>query len=150
MKLVVALAATAMIAAPGIAAAKTKHVSIQLDGWCNKLDISTNLAKSVSVALENDGVDNCDQFFGIGLLGHAPGFKKNVTFTGHYLTQGDDPGVYMTIFQYPFVTGGNWWQYVTYDGLTTTLFKTGTYSVIGTPGARTYGRNEHLRSVRSH
>lgn len=123
MKHVLIVAAAALVALPGAAAAKTKTTTIAFDGYC---DVVTINVTGSAVA----GKDACAGGFGGGLIARRAGGKAivaGVQFSPY-------PG-YQFVLQlsYPLVTGGSWTLSYTTDGASLNPYESGTYTVQAPP-----------------
>lgn len=129
-KLLVALAAAAIVAVPASSAlAKGKPVNITLDGFCDSFTV-TNSGGVSSIA---DDPNTCTTWYGVGLQGKLKADGKTVSFG--MITPGEPSTSYYVTFSYPYVTGGTFKMYITNDGLNGDGFLalTDTYTVGGTP-----------------
>lgn len=125
-RLVVCSIAALAISASG-AMAKTKTVTISLDGSC---DVFTITADGPNVGLSSTNA-NCDPGFGSGYIGKV---KKHGNFADLGVIFYGDPSSHWVVgLQYPLVTGGAFTFGFTTDGINIgNDILTGTYTVEGT------------------
>lgn len=127
-KLLVALAAAAIVAVPA-SGAMAKSVHVTLDGFCDSFTITTSNGVS-SIA---DDPSTCTTWYGVGTQGKLKLDGKTVSYG--MITPGEPSTSYYVTFSYPYVTGGTFKMYITNDGLNGDGFLalTDTYTVGGTP-----------------
>jgi len=124
MKTYLALAAAALLAMGGTAAAKTKTSVISLDGHCDV--ITLNVDKSL---VTGAGDPNCATEYGAGMIGKVKGFGKSIVAG---VQTPNAPGAQFVLqISYPLVTGGGWNLYITTDGVSIQQIESGTYTVEG-------------------
>jgi hypothetical protein len=122
MRIVMALALMALVAATGTASAKTKTTMISLDGDCDVLTV--NVAKPQVYGTD---LAQCGGAYGAGLIGSVKG-SGDSAIVG--VQSAEEPGVQLVFqLQYPFKTGGAWTLYETTDGTSMTELENGTYTV---------------------
>jgi len=127
MKRIVLCSALALALSAGGAAAKTKSVTITLDGSCDTFLITSD---GTNVALSSTQ-QNCDPGIGSGYIGKVKNHGK-IAGVGAILN-GDVNDHWSIGLQYPLVTGGTYYFGFTSDGINFgNDILIGTYTVQGT------------------
>lgn len=128
MKKILGVAAAALLLSAGAASAAATKITISLLGQsCTlsvyKLGDSTNAVGKVLLAANSSGCG----YIGTGDIGKVKtlGTKATLGGTSSYL-----PGyTLLTVFDYPFVSGGSYSAYYTTDGKALNFINKGTYTV---------------------
>lgn len=139
MPKVLAIVAAALLAASAPAFAKSKPVKVTLDGLCDTLTFtehgatgtfaSRHLARC-AVGAARLPQHNAIPGVGVVTARQEGASQKRRIVVGETMT--DDLGAqagYMYVLDYPFVTGGRWLAYTTFDGAAVSEFASGTYTV---------------------
>ena len=127
MKKIVLCTALALALSAGGAAAKTKSITITLDGFCDTYTITSD---GVNAGLSSTNPD-CDPGIGSGYVGKVKGHGK-VADLGSILN-GDPSSHWVIGLSYPLTTGGSFYFGFTTDGINIgNDILTGTYTVDGT------------------
>jgi hypothetical protein len=129
MKKILGVAAAALMLSAGAASAAATKVTISLLGYSctvsvTKLGDSANGVGKVLLA----GNSTACGYVGTGDIGKAKTLGNTATLVGTSSLLGDSYKL-LTVFQYPFVSGGNYSAYYTTDGKTLIFLNTGTYTV---------------------
>jgi len=127
MKRILLCSALALALSAGGAAAKTKSVTITLDGFCDTFLITSD---GVNVGLSSTQ-ENCDPGIGSGYIGKVKDHGKYADLGS--ILNGDPNSHWVIGLQYPLTTGGSFTFGFTTDGINIgNDILTGTYTVDGT------------------
>jgi len=121
-----ALAAAALLAAMTVQAEARRVNEISLDGYCTIYHIVQS-----GVLMSAQDTPSCSGTYGGGLIGAVKGDGRTVVLA---LQDPGSPGAQRMIeLSYPFVAGGTFKLYETYDGNNFHLALDGTYSLADAP-----------------
>jgi hypothetical protein len=127
MKRIVLCSVLALAVSAGGAVAKTKTMTITLDGFCDTFTLTSEGA-NIGLSSTNPA---CDPGIGSGYIGKVKGHGKYADLGS--ILNGDPSSHWVIGLQYPLVTGGTFTFGFTTDGINIgNDILTGTYSVDGT------------------
>ncbi len=139
MHKVLAIAAAALLVLAAPAVSKPKTAKITLDGLCDTITLvehpGTNTFGSHHLARCAVGAARLPQHNaipGIGVVVNRTGAAAESRSIVIGETMSDDLGAqagYMYVLDFPFVTGGKWVAYATFNGTAVSEFASGTYTV---------------------
>ena len=127
MKKALALAACVLIGGTSGALAGG-GTTISLNGFCDVLTIQHNKVLKTALTAVDD--PNCEALYGAGFVGKIKALGNSAVIGMHVQGAAEE---FVFRIDYPFVTGGGWVLYSTFDGVTLNALAGDTYTVESGP-----------------